>query len=251
MTSNFSSANSDSDVFGSWAMQVDNTADLQTPPRRTPGSPQPDQPHTPVPDQMVQLAYNKLQRMIFPNDDDDAIGGNLDMIWTAVHGVLSKRKANRKLAKVEEFQANVARNGEQPFFDLLRHMARLGVWESIFDNENFFMPIPAIVAEDAPEASMRAALHAWNSPFQGKAADVLLLTVKAYLNPKRNVYTRHASIINSSGTGKSRMVDELSTKVVTVPMCLRDEGSASHLLILFYVTGFWKLKIQQRKTKLR
>jgi hypothetical protein len=40
-----------------------------------------------------------------------------------------------------------------------------------------------------------------------------------------NPYTRHAPIVNSSGTGKSRMVDELATQIITVPMCLREAGT--------------------------
>jgi hypothetical protein len=36
---------------------------------------------------------------------------------------------------------------------------------------------------------------------------------------------RHTSIVNSSGTGKSRAVDQVAMDVITVPMCLRDDGS--------------------------
>jgi hypothetical protein len=32
--------------------------------------------------------------------------------------------------------------------------------------------------------------------------------------------------VNSSGTGKSRMVDELGKTIITVPMCLRDPQSS-------------------------
>jgi len=83
-----------------------------------------------------------------------------------------------------------------------------------------------------------AAINAWGSNFEGNAADVLLATISSYLNGQRVVYARHTCIVNSSGTGKSRMVDELSRKVITVPMCLREagtKGSTSVALFLAYL----------------
>ena len=65
----------------------------------------------------------------------------------------------------------------------------------------------------------------WEVEFRGEAANALLKTISVYL-VQRNVYARHASIVNSSGTGKSRMVDQLGKIIITVPMCLRDPKSA-------------------------
>jgi len=68
---------------------------------------------------------------------------------------------------------------------------------------------------------------AWNGEFKGAAADSLLETLARYLTTARNT-SGHANcsvIVNSSGTGKSRVVDELSKRVITVPMCLRGDGS--------------------------
>jgi hypothetical protein len=70
-----------------------------------------------------------------------------------------------------------------------------------------------------------ATVKLWNTPFRGEAADVLLMTISGYLNKQRSVYARYSTIINSSGTGKSRMVDQVSTKIITIPMCLRGEGT--------------------------
>lgn len=72
---------------------------------------------------------------------------------------------------------------------------------------------------------MTAAVHAWNSDFRGGAADALLSIITNLLSPQTETYARATCIINSSGTGKSRMVDELSVKIITVPMCLRRRGS--------------------------
>ena len=70
-----------------------------------------------------------------------------------------------------------------------------------------------------------ATVEAWSSDFKGNAADVLLATISDYLNKDRKYYARLANVVNSSGTGKSRMVDEISRKIISVPMCLRGGGS--------------------------
>ena len=72
---------------------------------------------------------------------------------------------------------------------------------------------------------IKATIEAWSSNFKGDAAAVLLATISDYLDKKRECYARLASIVNSSGTGKSRMVDQISTKIITVPMCLREDGT--------------------------
>jgi hypothetical protein len=64
---------------------------------------------------------------------------------------------------------------------------------------------------------------------------VLLETIADLLDKKRSPYARLTSIVNSSGTGKSRMVDQLGTKIITVPMCLRSEGTQGILFFLFGV----------------
>ncbi|KAI0260662.1 hypothetical protein BC834DRAFT_534129 [Gloeopeniophorella convolvens] len=67
--------------------------------------------------------------------------------------------------------------------------------------------------------------ESWECDYRGDAARVLLITISDYLVVGRGVYFQHANIVNSSGTGKSRMVDELSKTIITVPMCLRDPAS--------------------------
>jgi hypothetical protein len=54
---------------------------------------------------------------------------------------------------------------------------------------------------------------------------VLLQTISSYLDKKKSSYSRQAAIVNSSGTGKSRMVDQLAMQIITVPMCLRSDPS--------------------------
>ena len=74
---------------------------------------------------------------------------------------------------------------------------------------------------------MPATVHAWGLEYKGNAATALLMTISDFLNLEKEPYSRSTSIVNSSGTGKSRMVDELSVGmgIIIVPMCLRPTGS--------------------------
>ena len=72
--------------------------------------------------------------------------------------------------------------------------------------------------------------HAWSRKYKGDAATVLLESIADFLNKERQPYARQTNIMNSSGTGKSRMVDELARRIITVPMSLRsyeDQGMHS------------------------
>jgi hypothetical protein len=82
---------------------------------------------------------------------------------------------------------------------------------------------------------MTATVHAWSLEYKGNAATALFKTISDCLSLQDEPYSRSTSIVNSSGTGKSRMVDELSMYIITVPMCLRAEGShGSHFIPSFY-----------------
>jgi hypothetical protein len=72
---------------------------------------------------------------------------------------------------------------------------------------------------------MTATVRAWSGDFKGHAAEALFNVISDLLNPKAVAYSKAACIVNSSGTGKSRMVDELSKSIITIPICLRQKGS--------------------------
>ena len=66
----------------------------------------------------------------------------------------------------------------------------------------------------------------WDRKFEGPAAHVLLWTISLCLTKTLSGSTSSScansvALLEASGTGKSRIVDELSKRVVTVPMCLR------------------------------
>ncbi|KAI0299921.1 hypothetical protein BC826DRAFT_718071 [Russula brevipes] len=65
-------------------------------------------------------------------------------------------------------------------------------------------PLPTSASRE-PELSSSATLDSWGEEYRGNAADVLLKTISSYL-VQTNAYGASTSILNSSGTGKSRMV---------------------------------------------
>jgi hypothetical protein len=72
-------------------------------------------------------------------------------------------------------------------------------------------------------------MASWTQRFVGDAADTLLKRLSDFLNTKRTAYAQYSTILNSSGTGKSRMIDELGKKVVVIPMCFRNDGTTGEL----------------------
>ncbi|KAI0257920.1 hypothetical protein BC834DRAFT_848155 [Gloeopeniophorella convolvens] len=94
-------------------------------------------------------------------------------------------------------------------------------------------------AKTARKLRLLMVLRSWDLPYQGNAARVLLDIISDYLKKRRVTYDPLASIINASGTGKSRMVDELAKTIISVPMCLRDAGSKGVLDQLEFAGKTW------------
>jgi hypothetical protein len=60
-------------------------------------------------------------------------------------------------------------------------------------------------------------------PYQGNIAKVVYEYMKSHNNP--DLYVRVLAIVQSSGMGKSRMIDELSKDHFVIPLNLRDGKS--------------------------
>ena len=72
--------------------------------------------------------------------------------------------------------------------------------------------------------------NAWTTHYRGEAPEALWIRIKKAMNqPGR--YARYLAIVQSSGTGKSRMIEELSKKHLVIPVNLR--GSLDTGLSLF------------------
>ncbi|KAF8495544.1 hypothetical protein F5888DRAFT_1711816 [Russula emetica] len=185
-----------------------------------------------VPKEETLITCRQLSLFIHANIDDEQLRLTLDTVWFLVNQFLIQDKdLNRSLASLDEFKVKVNNRGEDSMFSLLRDMADVvrttgstTGWAPLFYDDVFYS-----AREDqmlyATEASLHATLHAWNNEFKGDAANTLFNSISDLLNPRAVAYARATCIINSSGTGKSRMVDEISMSTITVPMCLRLRGS--------------------------
>ena len=66
--------------------------------------------------------------------------------------------------------------------------------------------------------------QSWSTAFKGAGADALFNYIcLKYM--QQDIYARYLAIIQSSGMGKSRLVDELGKQHFVVPICLRMKGT--------------------------
>ena len=66
--------------------------------------------------------------------------------------------------------------------------------------------------------------HAWTAPYTLNYHQVLLKSIKDMKRyGKQAEYTNTAAILQSSGFGKSRMLDEMASLVFTLPLNLRND----------------------------
>ena len=63
--------------------------------------------------------------------------------------------------------------------------------------------------------------QAWNAPYESDHHEFLFDTVKEIRSDPLAEYSNSASVIQSSGSGKSRMVDEMASLIFTLPFNLR------------------------------
>ena len=81
------------------------------------------------------------------------------------------------------------------------------------------------------EQGRKGSLHqsfmlSWEGPFIGKAHNALYATIsKVCSDPARDIYARFLAVVQSSGMGKSRMIDELSKEHFVIPINLRTTGT--------------------------
>lgn len=83
---------------------------------------------------------------------------------------------------------------------------------------------------------MNATIKAWDLPYVGRAVSLLhdainQMNVTRQSRPdKDNEYANFVPIVQSSGTGKSRLVNELARCVFTLPFNIRPGGELAGML---------------------
>lgn len=68
----------------------------------------------------------------------------------------------------------------------------------------------------------------WNAKFYGSAPDALKEQINVGESGATNLYAKTIPIIQSSGTGKSRLVDELSKEFLTISFVFRSNGETGY-----------------------
>jgi hypothetical protein len=71
----------------------------------------------------------------------------------------------------------------------------------------------------------------WNVDFIGDTVNALEEHIRRELE-KGMLYARYCSIVQSSGMGKSRLLDEFSKRHFLIPINLRDKGSQGNVVSL-------------------
>ena len=81
-------------------------------------------------------------------------------------------------------------------------------------------------AIDAKRFGLTATEGSWERSYIGEAQKALWMHIERHYNPKnKNVYAHYAAIVQSSGMGKSRAVDELGKEHFSLPINLREPES--------------------------
>lgn len=175
-------------------------------------------------DKAIQATFEQLKLIFQPGCNDNRIRSNLSFAYATIYTVIQNEggpNLKERLKGWDGFMSYVESGTKQKLIDLLRSMADGQVpWSKLFENEAFLNPEPKKKTKRAEDRDYATKL-AWDSGFKGDLARVLFDTIADYLSNDRTPYARLTTIVNSSGTGKSRMVDQLGTDIITVPMCLR------------------------------
>ena len=87
---------------------------------------------------------------------------------------------------------------------------------------------------------------AWKMPFRGDNHTVLLQKINVMYEPE--AYRNICAIVQSSGTGKSRMVDELAKLVYTLPINIRRTHGlcTTHA---FLISAIQLIRVQMQHTR--
>ncbi|KAI0302852.1 hypothetical protein B0F90DRAFT_1816405 [Multifurca ochricompacta] len=143
------------------------------------------------------------------------------------------------------FTENAIRE-EEHFFNVLKRAVREGATEddhqAVVTHNVFWTPRPPIneateVVTGLQRLEESVVMNSWNAEF---VYDAPLKGLKNHvkrelksLGSDQKLYARYCSIIQSSGMGKSRLIDELSREDFLIPINLRPHGSKglSRLLI--------------------
>jgi len=78
--------------------------------------------------------------------------------------------------------------------------------------------------------------HAFESKFVGDAGFLCEAVKDVFRENNAKRYCNSFSILQSSGTGKSRLVDEMAKSILTFPICVRADDLPGHFCTLLLMS---------------
>ncbi|KAJ8453451.1 hypothetical protein ONZ51_g13590 [Trametes cubensis] len=114
--------------------------------------------------------------------------------------------------------------------------------------------------DSAAKRALQAVIRGWSAPFIGKHHVALASNIRNmyYGTSARSAYMGHAAVIQSSGSGKSRLVHEVAREIFTIPFNIRDPkehinngaypptDTAVHKLLMEWASEYSGLALQSR-----
>ncbi|TDL21595.1 hypothetical protein BD410DRAFT_898919 [Rickenella mellea] len=176
-----------------------------------------------VPNDLIDGEHQKLDELLHEFFRCGTIGHlqddeppPLDQLLCLV--VLYLPKLEQKYGDRDEARTLLAANPELE--SLLREAWSAGNFKSI---RNLKILRPAQIDPPQPDPVVtEAAKKAWNVPYRGDSAIVLQKIIRASFSPQSSdSATNQIPVIQSSGMGKSRCVDEVAKSLFTIPFNLR------------------------------
>ncbi|KZT00611.1 uncharacterized protein LAESUDRAFT_753114 [Laetiporus sulphureus 93-53] len=190
-------------------------------------------------DEMDQEVWKLLQRRFRAKDNADVVeqlsSVNADdlldkqeifgAVLYAILLPLSYRgsKIQKKYMKLSSCEDVFSGPRADKVLQLMKICAKKGTFESI---RNFSLFRRVISTEEIISEMSQPTISAWSRNFYGTAHQTLYSSIER-MNSSRvpeQLYSNYISIVQSSGTGKSRTVDEMARLVFTFPFNLRAEG---------------------------
>ncbi|KAI0262467.1 hypothetical protein BC834DRAFT_972056 [Gloeopeniophorella convolvens] len=164
----------------------------------------------------------------------------LIQVWWEVLDVIEKVPELSSNAPVvfESFKARLSDlKARQGLLDQLKKLEQLGDFRGLIINDLFYdTPLGVFEPESRPidlngaptNEQEEATLNSWKAPFVKaplSAVQALVEHVVEFMKIPEKIYAPCCPIIQSSGTGKSRLLDEFAKTHFSIPINLRDPSS--------------------------
>ncbi|KAH9175259.1 hypothetical protein EDB89DRAFT_2092796 [Lactarius sanguifluus] len=149
----------------------------------------------------------------------------LTRIYTLVSSAFALHDSATGLVNVDQFKKNLTKKNGSGFVDLLREAINGNneeLWSPVVTHDVFHTKIPDDLSSGVHRKYQEEAVtKSWKAQFVG---DRVLLALRRHViveKRKPSAYGPYCSIVQSSGMGKSRLLDEFSKNHFLIPVNLR------------------------------